>query len=436
MKTLRNLLFFFVGFFFSAYAVLSFAETIPGTQVTSQPMTSSGWTTNGGYSCTTSFPCASSPQAAADVICARYNNGSTATITLVNADTYNVVCSKGGGSSTMNAWDGCPSGWTNNWNTQPYSCTGSGYTCPPGVGYTLNGTSCTRPDCSPGQTRDQNGVCITPCPAAGASGSGVGVSGAYSGSGAFPENGLCINGCLYDWGGVGVGTSSGWAASAGKSKGQSCTAANPTKIDTASPAEKCINSGQSFGTVNGVVVCTQPTEVKKQNTTTTKTPVTTTDPNAPTPTGTNVESSTSCSGDTCTTTKSTTSPAAAGGSQTTKEETTQSKADYCTANPKAVQCSGQEQEDYCKKHPDSVGCLEAGTPNEEGALPTVDKSLISSITPVSVGGSGSCPAPLSLPKGLSYSFQPTCDFVSALKPIVLISAWLISGLIVFGMART
>lgn len=39
------------------------------------------------------------------------------------------------------------------------------YTCPPGGGWSLDGQSCTRPDCPEGHSRDANGSCVSPCQA-------------------------------------------------------------------------------------------------------------------------------------------------------------------------------------------------------------------------------------------------------------------------------
>lgn len=68
-------------------------------------------------------------------------------------------------------------------------CTGTVlYSCPAGQGWTLSGSSCTRPACTAGQQRDANGQCVSvACP------SGQYSSGYYGGS--APAYACASNGC-------------------------------------------------------------------------------------------------------------------------------------------------------------------------------------------------------------------------------------------------
>lgn len=71
--------------------------------------------------------------------------------------------------STVNAWMQFTCSYYSN-HTAPqgggcgqFYASGDAYVCPSGQGWTLSGTSCTRPDCQPGETRDPNGLCVSPC---------------------------------------------------------------------------------------------------------------------------------------------------------------------------------------------------------------------------------------------------------------------------------
>lgn len=56
-----------------------------------------------------------------------------------------------------------------------------------------------------------------------------------------------------------------------------------------------------------------------------------------------------------------------------------------------------------------------------------------SITPVAIGGpAAQCPADVSLPHGITWSWATICDFASFLRPIVLALAWVMAGVLVLG----
>ncbi|WP_425315633.1 virulence factor TspB C-terminal domain-related protein [Sulfurimicrobium lacus] len=57
-----------------------------------------------------------------------------------------------------------------------------------------------------------------------------------------------------------------------------------------------------------------------------------------------------------------------------------------------------------------------------------------SYTPEAAAFSGSCPAPLSV-LGRSLSFQPACDAMSLIKPLILGLASLMAGYILIGAFR-
>lgn len=95
-----------------------------------------------------------------------------------------------------------------------------------------------------------------------------------------------------------------------------------------------------------------------------------------------------------------------------------------------------EKQDQCEKYPDTLGCANLDIPvAEDLAKQTVPIALIS---PVSVGGVGSCPAPMTasfLGQNVEVAFTPLCIFADTLRPLVLAIAWLSAGLIFIGGVR-
>lgn len=91
----------------------------------------------------------------------------------------------------------------------------------------------------------------------------------------------------------------------------------------------------------------------------------------------------------------------------------------------------EPQPDPCEQNPDRLGCMNAGSDNF-----TVPKSTINfSFTPeADVLGGGGCPAPISV-LGHSLSYQPACDAMSMIRPVVLGMASIIAAYILFGAFR-
>jgi len=93
----------------------------------------------------------------------------------------------------------------------------------------------------------------------------------------------------------------------------------------------------------------------------------------------------------------------------------------------------QTQQTDCDKYPNSVGCSELGDVPAAELLTTQDVPL--SLSPSS-WGSGTCPVPkqwnLNLSPGQTFDYQPTCDFLTYLKPILLAIGWMIAGYTVLG----
>lgn len=93
-------------------------------------------------------------------------------------------------------------------------------------------------------------------------------------------------------------------------------------------------------------------------------------------------------------------------------------------------------ETQCDKYPASLGCANLDIPNAEN-LATETRN-IALIAPVSIGGAGSCPAPLTasfLGQTVEMSFDPLCQFANSLRPVVLVLAWLSAGIIFIGGVR-
>lgn len=90
----------------------------------------------------------------------------------------------------------------------------------------------------------------------------------------------------------------------------------------------------------------------------------------------------------------------------------------------------------CDKYPNSLGCANLDSPLSED-LQTQARGP-SLITPVSLGGSGSCPAPLTatvMGHVVEMSFDPLCQYANALRPLVLALAWLSAGVLFIGGVR-
>lgn len=108
-----------------------------------------------------------------------------------------------------------------------------------------------------------------------------------------------------------------------------------------------------------------------------------------------------------------------------------------TPIPEGEQTAKQET-DPCKLNPNSLMCAELGTaPGEE---PINNQELPFSISPLSGFGpeSGSCPAPHAFTvggKAQIWEYTPVCNFMSAVRPVVIAMAWLTAIMLALGAAR-
>lgn len=308
------------------------------------------------------------------------------------------------------------------------------YSCPAGQNWTLSGQNCTRPDCVAGQGRTTaDGVCRTAC--------GVGADGnfdkPYTVAGSSMPDSICVNGCFYGWRSVAVCGKGKCAATLGKGTGVSCSTSTvgtggvtaptntPAAEGVAGPAADCILAGQTFGTVNGVVACTGKADSTQKQTTVVNTQ---TNPDGSTSSTTRTDKTTCVGGD-CTSTSSTTN--VGGGSPGAGAGSPGSSAAGSSPNGTTAGQSVESQDTYCEKHPTAVQCL--GTVDSSEDLGS--KDLTQSISPVSVPGDFTCPSPVSLPKGLTFSWTPICSAAGMARPVVVAFAWLSAGLIVIGGVR-
>lgn len=89
----------------------------------------------------------------------------------------------------------------------------------------------------------------------------------------------------------------------------------------------------------------------------------------------------------------------------------------------------------CELFPNASACQELDTPVDDGDILKKDVSV--SFSPVSIGSSGSCPAPRSvslshLGQSASFSYTPICDLAGYIRPLVIALGWLAAGFIMFG----
>lgn len=111
--------------------------------------------------------------------------------------------------------------------------------------------------------------------------------------------------------------------------------------------------------------------------------------------------------------------------------TGQPATDPTTGDPKKP----DDEKDPCKEQPDRLGCVDLGEPED---LDLEKKDIGQPITPVSVGGGGSCPADRSVSTSggtIVWTYKPICDMAEMSRPIVLALAWLLAGYILIGAVR-
>lgn len=88
----------------------------------------------------------------------------------------------------------------------------------------------------------------------------------------------------------------------------------------------------------------------------------------------------------------------------------------------------------CEKSPNTIGCAEFGSAAPEAVL-THEIPVSTTVTPI--GDAGSCLADVTTSHfGITWSYQPVCDFADAIRPLIIGFAWLAFAYIVAGTVRT
>lgn len=89
----------------------------------------------------------------------------------------------------------------------------------------------------------------------------------------------------------------------------------------------------------------------------------------------------------------------------------------------------------CQQNPSSLACAEFGVAPPMEAIPVTVLPASTSFTPI--GGAGQCPADITTTRfGITWSYQPICDFAQAIKPFILGFTWIAFAYIVAGAVRT
>ncbi|WP_310446128.1 virulence factor TspB C-terminal domain-related protein [Thiobacillus sp.] len=91
------------------------------------------------------------------------------------------------------------------------------------------------------------------------------------------------------------------------------------------------------------------------------------------------------------------------------------------------------QEDPCTTNPNRIGCSEYGTIPAPDLIPETTVPVNPNYS--AIGGNGTCPNPV-VAGPITWSYQPFCDFASAIRPFVIGFAWLSFAFIVVGAVRT
>lgn len=353
------------------------------------------------------------------------------------------------------------------WENSQCQKAGIVYSCPANQGWTLSGTSCSRPDCPSGYDRNASGQCVKDC--TGKSGQSL-PSSSYE----FENNGgvTSVGGCHVNcstWrssgGGliplVHTGENCKYTGTSGDPENEANGTGFEPKPKEPTKRSDCTGSGQGYiESSSGSITCVpneQAPDGQQAKTESKKPPAQSgNDANKDgqidnDSSKVTVDESTVNDGKgSTTTTKTETKPGAvdangntvcpegytaSGGNCTKTTITKESTGDYCTKNPTSPTCKGTEESDACKNNPDRVGCVDLGTVSEEGGLSTVEKG-ITSITVASVPSLNSCPADVNLLGKATLSFSPICQFGEMASPIVIALAWLTAGFIVLGFSRS
>lgn len=247
--------------------------------------------------------------------------------------------------------------------------------------------------------------------------------------GTFPAYRSLVGG-VYHYFGQGTWTKDGTECNEGPSS-------PPSTPNT--PPDQC-SPTQYQGQVNGVTVCIDPSNHQPSNPNTAPPPPSSPDKSNTTttnPDGSQTTTTITNNNDgTTTTTITNVSPdgkTTTSSSNTTKKDGSPidpiKQGDFCKANPDNPLCV--KQADECKNYPDRVGCSKFG---DAGSVTVGSTTIPVSTDYTPVGGAGVCPADVTV-RGITFSYQPICNFASAVRPLVIGFAWLSFAFIVAGVVR-
>lgn len=375
--------------------------------------------------------------------------------TTVIVSTYQAKCTQTAwpnGIQYVNARTTCQAGDT---ISGPNVITGTNYANGPATCTTTR--TCTAP-----QVMGTDGNCTAPPCVAGCTGACGSPYKIFTGE--YPSSG-CVGGCNYKFGdGIQSSGDNNWIVMVGSNLGTTCT--NPTTPATTgnSPEYDCVKQGKSYGTVNGVVVCTtmgttgsQP--AVKLNTSTGTSSKTTTDANGtPTTTSQDTTKDSVTKYNTDGSVQTTTTQTTVNGDGTSEQSTTdktETKDDFCASNPTSKACSAQTQcqenpegptcKHFCDKFPNSVACTDADTYIGKasdipsiGNLTTTNIDFPSALPSIAINANASCPSPVTFTKygaSATVSFDWLCSYASYFKPLLIAFSLLAAAYIVNGSRR-
>lgn len=81
----------------------------------------------------------------------------------------------------------------------------------------------------------------------------------------------------------------------------------------------------------------------------------------------------------------------------------------------------------CELYPDILACAKIGDPPED-EIPTDTRNV--DFEEVDLGGASGCPAAIDLGDGKSFSYQPLCDQLTMVRPLIIAVGLVLAGLIV------
>lgn len=103
--------------------------------------------------------------------------------------------------------------------------------------------------------------------------------------------------------------------------------------------------------------------------------------------------------------------------------------------PGETKKEAEPNKDPCETATDRLSCIEKGQADD---LELDSQNQGGAVSPVSVGGGGSCPADkvIALHGGTAtFSYQPICQLATMINPLVIAFAWLSAGFILIGAFR-